>query len=995
MDLFYFAEKISGYMPQIEDIDQFKTLINALGHEEEILAEKGLSIEDVTPPEPDMDNELSALLDSSDADLPPDSAVTEPSSNGGMDALLDQFQKEVEQDVPDDEEPSFLFQEAATLAPAAEPDDDISAIDDFDITGNQGDIEDSEIPEDFSMDEMPEEDFSFENAADDTAADDPGEPPAEEAIDLSADVNSDFGELPEMDDFGDIPSAESLDDDDFAIPDINQKLSSLNQEAAETTPEDDDIALESEINLDQELGSDILDEISSDEGTESQHFSLDDLGIGFAMDEEKGFGDTFGSEINRLEQEIEDQEEAFEEDQLEISPSELAAIQKSLAALPLNLKISIEELLADENLDLQKMRSLLNLLIRKGSPRQVSNQLFKMTGKKIELPRGYEKSSGDEYEEMKRSFGYLFKEQTWPMLRTFLVVATLVWGLFLILFTLAYRPATAHHYYKKGYDLIRKDRYAEANKNFETAYLGWNLGPVAIRGWRTKKWFYRYAEAYQERMAFHEASQKYEDLLSIYPKDKKGRLDYADMLAFRMADFTKAESQLRVIIDGDVRNYDALLLLGDIYYKWADDDPSKLENARLAWASLLDYYGNRDEVQFRMIRYFIKTGDTENIGYLTEFYRNRKKIKADPGFQAQIFGELAGFLLDTGKPDDAFLFLQRGERADETVPEIHYQYSRYYRLVGNTPKEEKALNRTLRFLDQLTVLTPRNLLIKIDTFKRIGDLHYNLITPDGSDRDIRIAGAEDSYLKGIALFENGFDRNILKASPEIGKLYMSAGDLYYFHRMDYSAALGFYLKGGATGYQTPETDYRMGYIYYTVEKDYNKAIPLFYETTRAFPTSAPAFLALANTLELNGNYHAAQGNYNTLLDMLAREEASYPFLVPEEKEEHHRLLEMYKIVHNNLGVTLHRISGNAPGQDWDTEALYHLTRSSEYNDLLTRTPDTLERAKKEHDIPGPKVSAIYNTADMAYNNRMALLYPQKGIGLMIYGDLARDVSGRP
>ena len=95
-------------MPRLEDIEQFKSDLNALGHEPSILAERGERLEDVAVPEQGLDEDLDALLNAPDENfsLPGNEDETEESIFGvdtGEDQLPPSTQEEEDDfSIPED-----------------------------------------------------------------------------------------------------------------------------------------------------------------------------------------------------------------------------------------------------------------------------------------------------------------------------------------------------------------------------------------------------------------------------------------------------------------------------------------------------------------------------------------------------------------------------------------------------------------------------------------------------------------------------------------------------------------------------------------------------------------------------------------------------------------------------------------------------------------------------------------------------------------------------
>ena len=74
-------------MPELQDIELFKSKINSLGNEEQVLAERGEKIADVPPPEQGVPDDISALLnDIADTTGPSEEFPSEILSDDGLTA---------------------------------------------------------------------------------------------------------------------------------------------------------------------------------------------------------------------------------------------------------------------------------------------------------------------------------------------------------------------------------------------------------------------------------------------------------------------------------------------------------------------------------------------------------------------------------------------------------------------------------------------------------------------------------------------------------------------------------------------------------------------------------------------------------------------------------------------------------------------------------------------------------------------------------------------
>ncbi|MDR0447731.1 MAG: tetratricopeptide repeat protein, partial [Treponema sp.] len=616
------------------------------------------------------------------------------------------------------------------------------------------------------------------------------------------------------------------------------------------------------------------------------------------------------------------------------------------------------------------------LLIRGAPAKETASLAGKILGKPIVIPKGYAKKTGAELEAEQASFGYIFKHSILPVLRLAAMVALIAGSLVYLVWSFAVIPIMAENRYKEGYTLLKSGQYIQANDQFKK---GFELK-------RAKKWFYRYAEAFRDERQYIYAEQKYDELLRVYPRDKKGALDYAAMETNIIKNFEKADRIIRTnILDYAVNDREGLLALAENSLAWGEIEKDRYEDARASYARLLEKYGRKDFYLEGMLKYFIRTDKLNEVMKLqSHFMSDPKKRK----ITVPALAELGGYLIDkqfadtegvpdefTDKIDGIRDVLVRAIRTDGSYPESYYHLARYYHRYGSVSEERQSLRDAIRTFAVSPEESARRVSYRIDAIRRHAEILINAK---------EFFPAEEELITGVQLYENALSRQVFKNPvPELGRLYANLGDLEFFVKEgNMDAALAFYEKSEQNGWSPPEIRYRMGVAHYQNE-DWEDALQRFFALTSDMPNNKRLLYALGNTTYLRGNYFAAQGYYNRLMDLLDAERVNFPVLVPGNKPDGQDLTERIMVANNNLGVTLEnltRISGNT---SYRSRALYLLAESIRAWDVLTRDPESMTRMRPIRDLYGPGIN-------LPYLNVQNILHPSPAYDQQIFLRIDRD-----
>ncbi|MDR1970984.1 MAG: tetratricopeptide repeat protein [Treponema sp.] len=663
-----------------------------------------------------------------------------------------------------------------------------------------------------------------------------------------------------------------------------------------------------------------------------------------------------------------------EDEDISLDETDLTTLRRTLAAYPLNLRLAVEEIIAEQAVPPEQMGNLIRLLVRGALPRETAALAGKILGKTISIPRGFQKKTGEQLEAEQGSAVYIFVHRFLPVFRLFLFIALVAASASYLAWRFIYNPVRAENFYRLGYERIAAGEYERANQRFTQAF---NIH-------RDKEWFYRYAEAFRDQRQYLYARNKYDELLSYYPRDKRGVLAYAAMETYYEGNYEKADLLLRHnILDYEVNDPDALLAQGDNALAWGEIDPSRYETARFAYARLLDRYGWTDPVAERMLRYFIRTDNLKEVIPLQSFFMDNPKKK----ISAETLAELGGYLLDKrteevrGVPN-AYVeqiagvrdVLLRAIMQGPGLPEAHYHLSRYYRNLGSWREEQLTLEVALKAFDSASEESLRRLIYHIEALDR----HAAILI--GRRENFP---AEEQLVKAIGLYENALERKLLSSGPRFGRLYAAMGDLEYFTKSgDMETALGYYRKAEENAYAPPEMLYRMGSAHYH-RQEWAPALERFFASSARLPLNRRLLQALGNACYQRGDYHAAQGYYNRLLDLLEAERARLPILLPNDRPEYIDLAQRLMIAQNNLGVTLEALSQREGSPRYRSQAASCYIQSAQAWDALTRNPLTMIRLGAG-DLSSPGIN-------LAFLNSRNILYPQTGYEPQIFIQIDKDV----
>lgn len=656
-----------------------------------------------------------------------------------------------------------------------------------------------------------------------------------------------------------------------------------------------------------------------------------------------------------------------EVEEIVLSEQDVEKLQATLASYPLNLRIACEELIAEHAVPPEDMSALVRCLVRGALARETAALASRLIGRSIPIPRGFEKRTGAELEAERATFAYAFTHNILPVLRIFAFVAVLAASIVYLGFEFIYRPLRATAYYKQGIERIGVGEYARANERFDQGF----------RLLRSKPWFYKYARSFADAKQYILAEEKFDQLLKLYPRDKTGALQYAEMESKELRNYEKADRILREqILDYSVEDREGLLAQGDNNLAWAELDPSRYEEARKAFARLMEKYGRRDEFLERMLLYFIRTDKLAEVLPLQDFFLSSEKRK----ISGSSLAELGGYLLDKKEEvpvgvSDANVqrienlrkLLERAVRTDPAHPESYYHLARYFERYGKGDDERSALERALAAFAAANELSGRRTGYRIDAHRR----YASLLT-----RAKEFLPAEAQLVEGIRLYEDALHRKILSPSANFGRLYADLGDLEYFKSGDLDSALSDYREAALNGWSPPEIRYRMGYIGYA-QGNWEAAVESFFDASTAYPLNRRLMFALGNALFRRGDLHAAQGYYSRLLDMLEAERSRFPVLVPSARPDHAELAERLMRARNNLGVTLAELAERTGDARYRARALALYSESARAWDALSRDPATMVRSAQ---------------TNLAFLNTRGSLYPKVPYEAQIYAEIDKDVQ---
>ena len=677
-------------------------------------------------------------------------------------------------------------------------------------------------------------------------------------------------------------------------------------------------------------------------------------------------------------------EDSFEEpEEIQLTEEEVTRLRNTLLSYPLNLRIACEELISEEVVAPDLLSNMIKLLVRGASARETASLAGKILGRTIPIPKGFEKKTGEELEQEQSSFAYIFVHNFLPVLRLFLIIGLAVLSVAYLAWNFIYLPLKAESIYRRGYERISAGEYGRARDLFREAF--------GIH--QNKKWFYSYAEGFRDERQYLYAEEKYDELLNYtagrnkrhFP-DKKAVLDYAALETNYMRNYSKADQLLRrYILDFSVWDRDALLALGDTNLAWGEIDKDRYEDAREAYAKILEKYGRSDPILERMMIFFIRTDNLKEVLPLQTYFMASAKRR----ISSSSLAELGGYYLDKrteeirGVPNEYLEkiegirdILLRAVRTDPMLPEPYYHLSRYYEFFDNVNDEALTLERAIQAFDAAREETPRRLGYRINALRRYGEIHIHRR---------EFFRAEEFLMRGVRLYEDGLSRRLVTGSPLYGKLYADLGDLEYFVKDgNAAAALDYYERSEQNGYAPPEIQYRMGAANYQLHR-WSEALDRFVTASFPAPFNRKILYALGNVSYLRGNYFAAQAYYDRLLEILEGDMTRFILIAPTNDPEELELAERIMVAQNNLGVTLEALALRTGSNSYRSRAQGLYSESERAWDVITRNPESMIRLRPSPDINAPGINP-------AYLNVQNSLYPVPDYEPLFFLRIDRDLE---
>lgn len=811
---------------------------------------------------------------------------------------------------------SFVMDNDISEIESIDNDEDISLLaDNFNLDSllsadNVSDFDNLDAPPEENVSEI-SKDEEQQAAEDDIQIPDMLEDtPVEEAESLSVlpDENVTEEALPVADDFDnaedlsntskmpDLPSL-SIDGDDGEI-DLSNMLS-------DSMVGDDDENLLDLSSLDNLSLSDDDSADNSLPDFDSLDLSESDPAIDAASPEPIAETDSLSSVSEEENYEESYQPESDDDEKVELSAEERKKVIVTISTFPKEAEIKIAKAIVNPKYSEVKVLPLVKELIKHGEHEDIIAQYEKLTGDKSLHNIGLTRLTGKAYEEKQKSFLRVIEKNVLPILARTAALIVMIAVLVMFYITILYPTYTAGKYYKLGKKNIDENKYEYAEQNFNKAY---QIQPR-----------YREIIAYARKFRDHErnfaAERKYE-MAAQQRDDRMLDFEYAEFLR-DMGKYEKSLSLYNYWVDKNRKDLEARNGRGKTYLKWAEIEPSKLEDAEDEFLDVLDYKLNNAAAINNLLATYIKMDNRKKV--LDTYHWAAAYLKKQD-YRTQI--KTAGYLIDSGDLNEAKRILTSvGSLVPKKppYPEYDYQMARYNKALLVRPNERKNLESAKVKMDMLSSKDVKQIFGSEKAFNHFQANVYN-------DLGENYYETSRTDIRAFKMFDMAASLN-----PDFGKAYYNLGNFAYLTKADREEALRYYTDAELKGFSNDIMNYNMGWLYYK-KGDYDKAYTKIDNLLKKSP-DADSLKFMKGTILLNmSQYDLA---YSELLEVYDKfntfRQGNGPLDL--DLKEHQNAVEMLYQSSNNLGAALYGKYKKTKKHQYFADSLKYFTEAVKYFDI--------------------------------------------------------------
>ena len=188
-----------------------------------------------------------------------------------------------------------------------------------------------------------------------------------------------------------------------------------------------------------------------------------------------------------------------------LSDAQYKQFLKNLSEYPLNVRLAFENLIVQDEFTDDAEFEIIEKILNKAPARQVASFLEKMLDTSIPVPRDFEHRTAEEYEAYKKSLSYQLRNRIIPACLIGITLMLAFLGIYHFSKNCIYKPLKANSLYKQGYALLQADEYPQSEMKFEEACKyriskKWFFNYA--RGYRNHKQYQRASAMYDRILSY-------------------------------------------------------------------------------------------------------------------------------------------------------------------------------------------------------------------------------------------------------------------------------------------------------------------------------------------------------------------------------------------------------------------------------------------------------------------------------------------------------------